>query len=178
MDARSKTEGGDNYSKQASKAFLCADSNFYSLGMVEVFGHWLMLIYSIFHNSEPICFKATIKIASWNKVTWQAQWITPSRFHNLLVHTAKAALIILQVRELWKGHSPLVLNMPRASSGQGHCSSLISLAHRTLPGTGAMFSGMSTECILGPRDAFYSFRQEVGGNSSLHESDEQIRGVM
>lgn len=40
-----------------------------------------------------------------------------------------------------------------------------------------MFSGMLIECISGHRNALYSFRQEVGGNSSLCESDGQIRGL-
>lgn len=41
-----------------------------------------------------------------------------------------------------------------------------------------MFSGMLAECISGHNNALYSFRQEVGGNSSLRESDGQIGGVM
>ena len=41
-----------------------------------------------------------------------------------------------------------------------------------------MFSGILTKWVSGQKNVLYLFRQEVGGNSSLRESDGQIREVM
>lgn len=56
---------------------------------------------------------------------------------------------------------------------------LISLTPQTLPWTWCVLRNI--DCgpqIRKKKNALYLFRQEVGGNSSLHESDRQIRGYV
>ena len=157
--------------------FSCACSNFYGLGMVEVFGHWFMLIYSIFHCSVLICFKVTIKITSWTKHTCQSQWITPSLVSIAFSFILLSPLLYCTYMRCARATapSPWTCYFEDKDIVQ-FISHLSSTLHFALDG--GMFSGMLIECISGHRNALYSFRQEVGGNFSLCESDGQIRGVM
>lgn len=143
--------------------FSCAYSNLYNLGIVEILGHWFMLIHIVFYSSVLVFLFVCFVFLSYNQhnilnnSTCYYESLPLLFPHSTLVHTTKGALTILQLYELSHIWYECLDDKDIVRFTSHFCSTPVH----------GMFSAMLIEWISGHKNTIYLFRQEVDGNSSL-----------